>query len=293
MERVLITGASGFIGRCLAHRLVESHRVVAAGRHDPRISGIDWVPIDLAKPDFVSRLPADVDVVIHLAAATPMPQSANPKSGWEVNATATELLVHWAEAVHVGQFLFASTGSVYGGGRTHPYREDDGLSPDIGLGPYVAAKVAAEEACRKATGPVMIILRPFFPYGHGQAPARLLPRLYLSIARGDAIAIHGADGAALNPTHLSDVVAAMTKALCLTAPSTINIAGPEVMTVGEIVRAMSAQIGKPAVLAHEPHVAPKHLVGDITKMAELLHTPRRRLSDELRAGSPSPFSDTS
>jgi len=279
LDEVLITGATGFIGRHLQQRLAGSFRIVAAGRHDPGVEGVRWVRVDLAAPDLVGQLPKRADAVVHLAAITPGAPSL--ESGFDVNARSTELLRQWAEEHGARTFVLASTGSVYGGGLTRPYREDDPLVPKSESDPYTSTKIAAEEASASSKDLVTIVVRPFFPYGKGQSTVRLLPRLHRSVTRGEPVTIHGEDGAVINPVHITDAVEALAAALRLGASTTVNIAGPEVLTIGEIVRKLSARVGRDAVVDRRPDVAPRHLVGDISLMRKLLYSPQRCLSEEL------------
>ncbi len=284
MSRVLITGATGFIGRHLAEELAPSNLVVAVGRRDPEIPGVEWVPVDLATPDFAQHLPVGIESVVHLAAVTDGHGPAASKTRIEVNARSTELLARWSEANGVRTFLLASTGSVYGGGLSRGYREDDPPTHDGDPGSYVSTKIAAEQACRYPSDVVMIVARLFFPYGDNQAAIRLIPRLQRSVAAGDPILIEGVDGTRINPIHISDAVAALSAALGLDVATDINIGGPDVMTIGEIVRMMSARMGRRAVIDHEPDASPRHLVGDISRMSALLGGPHHRLSEDLATG---------
>lgn len=68
--RLLVTGATGYIGERLCRRArAEGYDVIAATRHRPQDAGIEWVPFDFADYNAL-RLPAQVDVLIHLAAVT-------------------------------------------------------------------------------------------------------------------------------------------------------------------------------------------------------------------------------
>ena len=68
--RLLVTGATGYIGERLCRRArADGHEVIAATRHRPQDARIEWVPFDFAAYNEL-RLPAQVDVVIHLAAVT-------------------------------------------------------------------------------------------------------------------------------------------------------------------------------------------------------------------------------
>jgi nucleoside-diphosphate-sugar epimerase len=116
---ILLTGGCGYVGTPLTQSLLEAgHRVTVVdlqwfGNFLPAHPNLTVIREDVRNAD---RLPmAGVDVVMHLANVANDPcAELNSKLNWEVNTLATMFLVERAIAHRVPQFIYASSGSVYG-----------------------------------------------------------------------------------------------------------------------------------------------------------------------------------
>ena len=144
--RILLTGATGFIGSALSRRLVcDGHRVVAVGRSRPAAGCGDFVPWDFSTTiDPPPDLPR-VDGIIHLAQSrmhrNPLGASADIV---RVNILGTVAVLEYAINTGVDYFCLVSSGTVY-----QPYDlplcEDTPVAPNSILG---ATKLAAEVVAR-------------------------------------------------------------------------------------------------------------------------------------------------
>ena len=172
--RVLVTGATGFVGSHLVTALASrGHQVVAVTRRDVECPGAHEVRVagDIGPSTDWSGLLGDVDVVVHLAARVHMMNetSADPLAAFrEVSAAGT---VHVAEEVArqgVRRLVFMSSIKVHGGGRDgKPYSSLDAPAP---ADPYGVSKWEAEQALGKIareTGMECVALRPTVIYGPG------------------------------------------------------------------------------------------------------------------------------
>jgi UDP-glucose 4-epimerase len=140
---ILVTGASGQIGRAVCHQL--------------RAANIDFLPTDLEPSSDGNSRRCDlrnkqdiaqlfqwrpVRALIHLAAILPSAFRADPFLGAEVNLTGTIELVREAVNAHVQRFVFASSRSVYGvNSSSRLLTEEDPVTPQD---TYGAAKCAIE-----------------------------------------------------------------------------------------------------------------------------------------------------
>ena len=107
--RVLVTGASGFLGVPLVQSLFEGgHTVIAASRHDPAIEGVAWRQIgDLHRSFDWSSVLGDVDAVVHLAGIA---HAASDKDALKaVNVDATKALLESVARAGTRRFIFVSS----------------------------------------------------------------------------------------------------------------------------------------------------------------------------------------
>jgi UDP-glucose 4-epimerase len=167
---VLVTGATGFVGRYLLPVLERNGWAVRAAVRRP--SGLqNEVVVDSigAGTDWRAAL-AGVDAVVHLAARVHHPNDRDAEQLYrDLNIDGTLQLAHGAIAAGVKQFVFASTALVYGrnnDGRP-PFSEDDELTPHT---PYARSKVEAEAGLKSlaqdhAMG--VTVVRPPLVYGAG------------------------------------------------------------------------------------------------------------------------------
>lgn len=284
MKRCLITGASGLIGSSLVRSLAAHWEVHAVSRRAPRgkSAGAVWHPLDLSAPFDVRKLPRTVDAVVYLAQSEhfrEFPEKA--REIFEVNTASLLRLLEYARRSGARRFVFASSGGVYGAGAAS-LDEDAPVAAGGNLGFYLGTKLCSEILVRNYASLMgAVILRFFFVYGPGQRASMLIPRLLRSVREGKPIALHGADGIQLNPTYVSDAAEAVVRALGVEGSHTINIAGPEVLTLRQVCEAMGRVLGKRPVFEGQAG-EPRHIVGDTAKMRELLGAPRVGFDEGLR-----------
>lgn len=156
----LITGGAGFLGINLCrYLLARGERVrsldIAAFRY-PERARVEVIDGDVRDAAAVERAMADVDIVVHAAAALPL---AAPAEIFSTAVAGTALLLKAAAARGVRRFIFISSTAVYGVPDHHPLLESDQLQ---GVGPYGESKIQAEALCTsaRASGLCVTILRP-------------------------------------------------------------------------------------------------------------------------------------
>jgi UDP-glucose 4-epimerase len=165
--KVLVTGASGFIGRPLTAALADAgHQVRAAVRRARAFpDGIEVAQIgDLAGDVDWPVLLAGMDAVVHLAGIAHVGTGV-PESTYErVNHLSTAALARAAATAAIKRFVFVSSIRAQSGTHAdHPLSESDPPQPTEAYG---RSKLAAEAAVR-ASGVPYTILRPVLVYGRG------------------------------------------------------------------------------------------------------------------------------
>jgi UDP-glucose 4-epimerase len=169
MTRILITGASGFVGRPLTMALADAAIDVRAAARDidqvPHAPRIEPVPLpDLAAPLDWTPLLAGVDIVVHLAGIAHADRATALERYDRINHQATAELAQAAAASGISRLIFMSSIRAQAGASS-----PDVLREDIEPRPtdaYGRSKLDAEQAVR-ASGVPFTILRPVVIYGPG------------------------------------------------------------------------------------------------------------------------------
>lgn len=282
MSNLLVTGATGLIGSHLLARVAERHAVWAIAREIPAApssAAVQWIAHDLSDSRLPDDLPEGIDTVIHLAQSPRFRDfPASAPHVYEVNLGSTARLLDWAQRTGVKRFVYASSGGVYGFG-PQPFHEQDPL-PVASLGHYAATKRAAELLVDSyASCFTVAVLRFFFVYGEGQRQDMLIPRLVRNVREGNPITLQGSDGLRMNPLHASDAAAAIEACLNLDRSETLNIGGPDVLSLRRIAEIIGAHLGRPPVFDVDEAASPRDLIGAIDRMCDRLVEPRVTFTD--------------
>ena len=283
-KSVLISGAGGLLGHGLSAKLVERgarvHIITHSGAGND-LAGVVPISIDFASSWSEAALPSNVDTIIHLAQSEKFrdfPDSA--LDVFKVNIESTARLLDYAKRIGVRQFIYASSGGIYGNG-VQAFDENAPIIPPGQLGYYLGSKACGEILVHSYASVLqVVVIRPFFIYGPGQNRGMLIPRLMDHVALGKPISLQGKNGIRINPIHVEDASAAVASTLDLEECATFNIAGPEVLSIRDICETFARYLGKPPVF-EQASGDPHDLIADISSMEERLVAPRRRLSDCL------------
>jgi nucleoside-diphosphate-sugar epimerase len=285
VKTILLTGATGLIGShfLAAHGGEFSIHTVSRRRPSAGATRSGHTQIDLSKPWDTGVLPRQVDAVVHLAQSEhfrEFPEHA--VDIFAVNASATVRLLDYARRANARTFVLASSGGVYAASDSG-FAEDATISARGDLGFYLGTRLSAEIVAQPYSACFnLITLRYFFVYGPGQRPDMLIPRLIDNVRHGRPITLQGNGGVRITPIHVSDAVAATRKALDLSGTHTINVGGPEVLSIAQIANIIGRCIGRTPVFSNARGGAPKDITGDLTRMREMLVAPTVRFEDGVK-----------
>jgi nucleoside-diphosphate-sugar epimerase len=283
-ETVLVTGASGFVGACLARDLIADgqdvhllHRPGSAGLW--RLAGLDggftWQRADLRDADAVRRAvdacrPA---VVYHLAAHGASPTQRDRATILAANLLGTANLLDALAGHDYRAFVHTGSSSEYGQ-KDRPMRPGDRLEPRTDYG---VAKAAATLLCQAEAlkGRPVTTVRIFSAYGPWEDPTRLVPYVMGCCQRGDTPKVTAGDQPR-DFIHVDDVLALLRTAARLPeARGRILHAGTgREHTVREMVETIVAVCAgarlRPQFGAEPPRPdEPAHWVADIEETSAL------------------------
>lgn len=196
MNKVLVTGADGFIGSHLTEALLARGCEVRAlaqynsfnnwgWLEDVKSQRLEVVTGDVRDPNFCRHIVKGVDTVFHLAALIAIPYSyVAPDSYVDTNVKGTLNICQAVRDEGVGRLLVTSTSEVYGTARYVPIDERHPKQPQS---PYSASKIGADAIAlsfHNAFDTPVTVVRPFNTYGPRQSARAIIPSIITQIASG-------------------------------------------------------------------------------------------------------------
>ena len=190
LNKILITGATGFIGSHLSEFCIEQgFDVVAFDRYNPNNhwgwlenseykKDVQVILGDVRDYDSVSKALEGCNAVFHLAALIGIPYSyVSPLAYIRTNVEGTYNVLEAAKNLELEQVLITSTSETYG---TAQYTPIDENHPMVGQSPYSASKIAADQltiSYYRSFGLPVKIVRPFNTYGPRQSSRAVIPTI--------------------------------------------------------------------------------------------------------------------
>ncbi|HSR54093.1 MAG TPA: NAD-dependent epimerase [Acidobacteriota bacterium] len=233
-NRILVTGAAGFIGFHVSRRLLEEGQMVVGADsfsdyYDPRLKearlqrilddhpGFRCHRIDLADAEATAKLfeEGGFTHIVHLAAQPGVRYSLeNPRAYLDSNLTAFLNVLEGCRRTDPQHLVYASSSSVYGANRKLPFRESDGVDHPVSL--YGVTKKSNEVMAHcyahlyriPATG-----LRFFTVYGPWGRPDMAFFKFTRAILAGEAIDVYNRGRLQRDFTFVDDIVEGITRVL--------------------------------------------------------------------------------
>ncbi len=266
MQKILVTGANGFLGSHLVRELLHrGHAVRTLVRSSANRSTINelstdssaveiW-PGDITRPDTVRGCAEGCAVIIHAAALASANPARNPAL-WAVNLGGTETMIQEAKRAAVERFVYVGTANVFGFGTLqNPGNETRPFAGQHYGSDYMDSKVAATNAVLRAVLQdelPAVLVHPTFMLGPMDAKPTS-GQLLLELYRGRLI---GYPAGGKNYIHVADVSTATVNALTTGRIGESYILGNQNMSYREAFALMADIMGvKPPRLPLPPALA--------------------------------------
>ena len=291
-KKVLVAGASGFVGQALTEELCRNNEVWGLARfRNPGVKerlaslGVKLIIKDAAQ-ETLDDVPQDFDYIFNELALLGAELQVSPELAYEVNAYFVgRLMEHCRRAQGI---ILASTGAVYsipplpaGEGPALTAKEDSPVGYSMGMGIYSSSKFAGEVVAtyvsRQLDIPVCI-LRYFWPYG---PQGGLIYGLARAVAEERPVALNRRQPTWFSTHYISDCVRYTIEAakLCSVPPRPINVTGTGA-TQEELVTRIGEKLGRVPKIVEIDQFTPSG-IADIALLKELLGEPEVSLDEGI------------
>jgi dTDP-4-dehydrorhamnose reductase len=236
VPQLLVTGASGFLGRAVAARAAAAGWEVLGTHHRRAPDGVRSVPLDVRDARAVGVvIAAAPDAVIH---------TAYLQRGDAAHATNADGAGHVAAAAREAgaRLIHVSSDAIFGGSGDRPLREEDRADP---VTPYGATKAAAEPLVMAAHPGALMVRTSLLYGGSGHAPSPH-EELALAAARGEQDVAFFTDEVR-SPIQVDDLAAALVELAAIAVPiGPLHVGGADAVSRLTFARLMAASRGEDA-----------------------------------------------
>jgi UDP-glucuronate 4-epimerase len=291
MEKIMVTGAAGFIGSKVAEKLLkENNKVIGIDNlnnyYDIRLKQwrldvlkkyknfsfyqIDIENIDVLRGVFKNQ---KIEAVINLAARAGVRYSLeNPFIYHSTNAGGNLNLLEMCREFNIKKYILASTSSLYAGQET-PFKED--LPVNNPISPYAATKKAAEAMAytyHYLYGIDVSIVRYFTVYGPAGRPDMSPFRFIKWIIEGTTLTIYGDGNQERDFTYVDDIAEGTVRAIKPVGYEVINLGNSQPHKLSEMITIIEKYTAQKASYQYEHfHKADmKSTWADISKAKNIL-----------------------
>lgn len=258
-NKILVTGAFGFIGSHLVEHLVEkNYNVIAFDRYNNDNSygnlefskyknDIEFILGDIRDFDSVNKSLARCDSCLHLAALIGIPYSyVSPLAYIKTNLEGTYNILESVKNLNLSQVIITSTSEVYGSAKKLPINEDHSLNAQS---PYSASKIAADNLALSyfnSFGLPVKIIRPFNTFGPRQSARAIIPTIISQTIHNDKTIKLGNLEVGRDFTYVTDMCNAFEHVIKNDHffGNVVNVGNNKMITVSDLIKLIFKIIGK-------------------------------------------------
>jgi len=209
--RVLVTGASGLLGRAVAKEIITNgHEVRTLQRSASRVAGAEDYLGSVTDPEVVAAAVTGIDAVVHLAAKVSL--AGDPADFVAVNVGGTRTLLQAARTAGIGRFVYISSPSVAHSGSSIVGDAARPADPERARGDYARTKAEAELLALAADSPELrvVVVRPHLVWGPGDT--QLVERI-VERARAGRLPLLGRGAALIDSIYIDNAASGIAAAL--------------------------------------------------------------------------------
>ena len=252
MQKVLITGANGFVGYYLTEQLLhKGYSVIATGKGECRLpflqNNFNYQSLDFTDKESVENIFEEYkpNVVVHCGAMSkPDECELNKEAAFRTNVTGTMHLLNAAEKLNCF-FIFLSTDFVFSGDEGM-YKEDDERKP---VNYYGETKLLAEDGIKKYSLPWAIV-RTILVYGKPfLSRQNILTMVASALTEGEELNIF--NDQVRTPTYVEDLAKAIVSVIEKKAGGIYHISGEDVLTPYQMAIAVAQYLQLDGTLIHK------------------------------------------
>jgi len=236
---ILITGATGFIGKQLVKNLSKKHKIrcLIRTKNKENIAFLKKYDVDIRYGDLTNsfsmiNICKDIDVIIH-ASAKLLGNEKNKEAYYKVNVRGTKFLIDDAKKNKIKKFIFFSTAGVFG-----PVLNADENTPIKTTNIYEKTKAEAETFV-KNSGLNFVIIRPGLVFGPQD---KRFGKIFLLAEKG-YFPLLGKGNTKIQPIFINDLISILEKLIAKNvSKETIIIAGNKIVTLKQFVKLINPDI---------------------------------------------------
>ena len=267
MKKILITGATGFVGSHLAELCVKKgFEVIAFDRYNPNYNlgwlekskykdDINFVFGDIRDYDSVLKTMKGCKIVFHLAALIGIPYSyLSPQAYLKTNVEGTYNILESSKHLDIEQTIITSTSEVYG---TAQYIPIDEKHPISAQSPYSASKISADQLAISYYNSFQLpikIIRPFNVYGPRQSSRAVIPSIIIQALNNKKEIKLGNVEPSRDFTYVTDTCNAFLDILKIKNffGNTLNVGSNNEYTINDIAKKILEKLNSKANIKKEP-----------------------------------------
>jgi nucleoside-diphosphate-sugar epimerase len=287
--RILLTGATGQVGRAIAvHLAARGHEVIGQSRRFSSVPGMArHIEASLGSPDAVERIKGAMppcEAIVHAAAS--LSHSLYDPAVSLVNCLGTQQIVQLADVWGARHLIYIASVSAIGSPRQHPITEEHPAQPPTA---YHASKLYGEHLVRLAATNERraVSLRLTSPAGPGTPENRILAVLVRRALANQPIQLLGCGTRRQNYVDVRDVAGAVEACLERQASGLYNIAAAEAISNYDLARLCIEELSSSSTLEFAEKPDPEEgIVWDVSiakARQDLLFSPRFGIRDSIQA----------